>query len=49
MEEDKCGRRVLRGGSWGNAPGSLRVSYRYRGDAANRYRGIGFRLVQDLP
>ncbi len=44
----QCGRRVLRGGSWGNGPGYLRSSFRnglYAGGANSR---LGFRLAQDL-
>ena len=37
--------RVLRGGSWSNYPGNLRVSGRFRNDPANRYFSIGFRCV----
>jgi formylglycine-generating enzyme required for sulfatase activity len=43
-----CGQRVARGGSWLNLPGSLRASYRYRGDADFRFFTIGFRLAQDI-
>jgi formylglycine-generating enzyme required for sulfatase activity len=46
---DIDGRRVLRGGSWFNKPGLLRVSGRVRFDADYRDIGIGFRLAQDLP
>lgn len=49
VEEDKCGRRVLRGGSWYDTPETLRVSNRGWGDAVGRDGSIGFRLVQDLP
>ena len=41
--------RVLRGGSWNNTPGNLRVSNRYRYFADDRKGGVGFRLVQDTP
>jgi serine/threonine-protein kinase len=41
--------RVLRGGSWDNTPGALRVSFRGRFGAGNRGGDIGFRLVQDIP
>lgn len=43
------GRRVLRGGSWLNAPGNLRASGRSGGNAGSRDNGLGFRLLQDLP
>ena len=42
-----CQLRVLRGGSWLNAPGNLRVSLRDGNDADNRNYNIGFRLAQD--
>jgi formylglycine-generating enzyme required for sulfatase activity/serine/threonine protein kinase len=43
----ECSRRVLRGGSWFNDPGFLRVSIRYRNTTDNRNIFIGFRLAQD--
>ncbi|MDF0664694.1 MAG: SUMF1/EgtB/PvdO family nonheme iron enzyme [Nitrospira sp.] len=43
-----CGRRVIRGGSWGNEPESLRASNRSRDNAGGRSNSIGFRLAQDL-
>lgn len=43
-----CGRRVIRGGSWGNGPENLRASNRLRGGAVDRDGDLGFRLVQDL-
>lgn len=49
VDENKCGRRVIRGGSWDNDPEYLRVSYRYWNFAGYRYDFIGFRLAQDLP
>jgi formylglycine-generating enzyme required for sulfatase activity len=48
-DEDKCVRRVLRGGSWSYGPVFLRVSNRFRGDADFRSFNIGFRLAQNLP
>jgi formylglycine-generating enzyme required for sulfatase activity len=42
-----CGRRVLRGGSWGYGPGYLRSASRYRYYADYRTDFIGFRLAQD--
>ena len=42
------GRRVVRGGSWNNVPGILRVSYRSWLDADYRNFNIAFRLVQDI-
>jgi formylglycine-generating enzyme required for sulfatase activity len=41
-------RQVLRGGSWGDVPGGLRVSGRNRGFPVYRYGLDGFRLAQDL-
>jgi formylglycine-generating enzyme required for sulfatase activity len=49
LEENggECGRRVIRGGSWLNEPGYLRVSFRFRGGTDDRFDFLGFRLVQD--
>ncbi len=41
--------RVVRGGSWGDGLGALRVSYRLGGVADGRDDGLGFRLAQDIP
>jgi formylglycine-generating enzyme required for sulfatase activity len=43
-----CGRRVVRGGSWGDVPEFLRSAYRYRYFAGYRNINLGFRLAQDL-
>ncbi len=43
-----CGRRVLRGGSWGLKPGFLRSAARGWTDAGIRGSDLGFRLAQDL-
>lgn len=43
------GRRVLRGGSWDNGPGNLRVSLRSWVSTDYRTTYLGFRLVQDIP
>ena len=43
-----CSRRVLRGGSWSNGPGSLRAALRIRYDPAGRDYGYGFRLARTL-
>jgi hypothetical protein len=40
-------RSVLRGGSWFDAPNSLRSANRFRFSADNRSNFIGFRLTQD--
>ena len=42
----KCEERVVRGGSWDNAPRLLRSAMRYRGNAGDRdYSGVGFRVA----
>jgi len=41
-----CALRVLRGGSWSNYPGNLRVSDRFRDGTAFRDYSLGFRLAQ---
>ena len=43
-----CGRRVVRGGSWGNAPTTLRSAYRSWGDAGVRDYNVGFRVARTL-
>lgn len=40
--------RVLRGGSWDNAPGLVRVSMRGRLGPSSRSNGIGFRCVEEI-
>jgi len=45
---ESLGQRVIRGGSWFNSPGYLRVSYRNWSDADVRNYLIGFRLAQDI-
>ena len=47
-EDLDCGRRVVRGGSWTNTPGSLRSAYRIRNYADDRTFNLSFRLAQDL-
>ncbi|MGZ8214111.1 MAG: SUMF1/EgtB/PvdO family nonheme iron enzyme [Methylosarcina sp.] len=42
-----CGRRVIRGGSWGDGPGALRAALRYRDTPGYRFPTLGFRLAQD--
>ena len=44
-----CGQRVLRGGSGGDRPLSLRSSHRFSYNADFRIFAIGFRLAQDIP
>ena len=46
--EGDCTRRGLRGGSWVNTPGNLRLTYRGWGIRSGRYGGGGFRLAQDV-
>ena len=43
-----CGRRVLRGGSWGSEPGYLRSADRDRNSAGVRSSGSGFRVARTL-
>ncbi|MGH8584009.1 MAG: formylglycine-generating enzyme family protein [Gammaproteobacteria bacterium] len=40
-------RRVIRGGSWFDGPGTLRSAYRGRSGPDYRYDNLGFRLAQD--
>ncbi|MDF0665515.1 MAG: formylglycine-generating enzyme family protein [Nitrospira sp.] len=44
-----CGRRIIRGGSWGYMPVNMRTSTRIWGVADFRNHDLGFRLAQDLP
>ncbi len=43
-----CQLRVVRGGSWTNAPEGLRASFRFGFFTVTRFYLLGFRLVQDL-
>ena len=43
-----CRRRVVRGGSWGSAPESLRSASRFWYVPDARDGNLGFRLAQDL-
>ena len=43
-----CGKRVLRGGSWGSRPRYLRSANRLRLTAGNRYFSNGFRVARTL-
>ena len=45
---DDCGRRVLRGGSWGSGPGSLRSACRVGDGTVDRYFKLGFRVARTL-
>lgn len=49
MNGGNCGRRVVRGGSWGDGQKLLRAASRNWSYAITRDFTIGFRLVQDLP
>ncbi|MBB3228417.1 formylglycine-generating enzyme required for sulfatase activity [Luteibacter sp. Sphag1AF] len=43
-----CGRRVVRGGSWGSAPDMVRSAYRQGADATLRSARVGFRVAREL-
>ena len=43
-----CDHGVLRGGSWYDAPLTLRSAYRFEGGSAARYYFRGFRLARDI-
>ncbi len=47
-DDGDCGRRVIRGGSWGNKPGGLRSADRDRFVTYSRVDDLGFRLAQDF-
>ncbi len=47
-ESGDCGRRVLRGGSWGRYPSSLRSAYRIRLDSKRRSNSLGIRVARTL-
>jgi formylglycine-generating enzyme required for sulfatase activity len=47
-EGGNCGRRVVRGGSWGDGPRGVRSARRRGNSASFRDHFIGFRLAQDL-
>jgi len=44
-----CGDRVLRGGSWANPPGDIRVRNRFKGPEDGRSYLVGFRVARSLP
>ena len=46
-ESGDCGRRVLRGGSWGSDARDVRSAYRIRSVRANGGNVVGFRLAED--
>ena len=43
-----CGRRVVRGGSWGNRPGDARAAFRLWVEPGLRDNNLGFRLARTL-
>ncbi len=43
-----CGRRVVRGGSWLDGPGSARAAFRFRNGPGFRNYNLGFRLARTL-
>jgi formylglycine-generating enzyme required for sulfatase activity len=43
-----CGRRVIRGGSWGSAPDMVRSAYRQGASADVRSARVGFRVAREL-
>ena len=45
----QCNIRVLRGGSWGGNPRSLRSAGRDRSGVGDRVNSIGFRVARTLP
>ncbi|WP_062357354.1 SUMF1/EgtB/PvdO family nonheme iron enzyme [Herbidospora yilanensis] len=46
----KTGRwKVMRGGGWNNDTECCRSAYRTANDPGGRYRGIGFRVVREIP
>jgi formylglycine-generating enzyme required for sulfatase activity len=44
---ENCGRRVLRGGSWTDTPGPVRIGARENRPPQGRYAIAGFRLARD--
>ncbi len=44
-----CTRRVIRGGSWFNSPGTLRSAFRVGVNIGDRDVTLGFRLARTLP
>ena len=46
--QGECRYRVLRGGSWSNAPGNLRSAHRSEDTAGSRSNNVGFRVARAL-
>ena len=46
-EDSDCNRRVLRGGSWGDNPWSVRLGFRGRNEATYRSDTAGFRVARN--
>ena len=47
-ENEDCGQRVLRGGSWDVKPRYLRSAFRFRFGTGARLDSIGFRVARTL-
>ena len=47
-ESGRCGRRVVRGGSWGDGPVLARAAFRLGVEPGNRNNNTGFRLARTL-
>ncbi len=45
---DRCGLRILRGGSWNYQPALLRSAYRYASPAGVRANFFGFRVARSM-
>jgi formylglycine-generating enzyme required for sulfatase activity len=49
LSDDRNARRVLRGGSWSDFPRNCRSATRFNDSPDNRFNGIGFRVVCEIP
>ena len=47
-ESGECGRRILRGGSWGGKPRNLRSAVRFGVETGGRSSSVGFRVARTL-
>ena len=47
-ERGDCGRRVIRGGGWGNSPGVLRSADRFSWGTTGTHFALGFRVARTL-